>query len=151
MNSSQIVPLTERQEADYIAKCQGHQYDPITDVGLRITSIVNFSGRGLMDYSAAVMYIEELQKYCDITIKLKDEIPLPLAGSDLTRKLLADGRKAILCYVSEDYDQEGVGSLRVRLIRSFDGKFFRTIGGSPHKYAVQCTDYDYASEFSNAT
>ena len=63
-----------------------------------------------------------------------------LKGSDLTRKLLSEG-KHVLCYVNCHDDISAIKEHVIRIIDSIDGGIFRNKGGSGWKYAVPCNDY----------
>ena len=61
-----------------------------------------------------------------------------LKGSDLTRKLLSEG-KHVLCYVSDVCDLFSIDS-EVMVIQSYNELYFKSVNNS-WKYAVPCNDY----------
>lgn len=61
---------------------------------------------------------------------------IELTGSDLTRKMIADGETNILCYVCDDSDYSALNYKFKRTITGFSGGWFRTNGVSNWKYAV---------------
>lgn len=59
-----------------------------------------------------------------------------LTGSDLTRKMLADGQEGVLCYV-DDYNEEGaVKEGLARTVIGFENGWFRTTGVASWRHAV---------------
>jgi len=81
----------------------------------------------------------EKQKQLEALYKCDFESP-KLKGSDLTRKLLSEG-KHVLCYVNCHDDISAIKEHVIRIIDSIDGGIFRNKGGSGWKYAVPCNDY----------
>lgn len=65
--------------------------------------------------------------------------PPKLKGSDLTRKLLIEG-KHVLCYVNAYSDERAISELKTDIIISFD-QCFRTPAGNFWHHAVPCNDY----------
>lgn len=74
---------------------------------------------------------------CGIDVFLeKVDKPKQLTGSDLTRKMLADGENSVLCYVSDTSDYQAVkGRITKEVIGDKDG-WFITDGIIPWIYAV---------------
>lgn len=62
-----------------------------------------------------------------------------LKGSDLTRKLLSEG-KHVLCRVNQASDFTAEKYNDIVIVRSFEGSLFRSLNGS-WKHAVPCNDY----------
>ena len=63
--------------------------------------------------------------------------PKQLTGSDLTRKMLADGKISVLCYVSDASDSQAVKGRITREIVGYKYGWFRADNGfSPWLYAV---------------
>lgn len=64
-----------------------------------------------------------------------------LKGSDLTRKLLSEG-KHVICYVSDQNDHRATINKRTSVIYKIDSSNrFMTIENCLWKYAVPCNDY----------
>jgi hypothetical protein len=63
-----------------------------------------------------------------------------LKGSDLTRKLLSEGRH-VLCYVSDSTDDLPSEHKGVCAVLSYSNKKFHTSGGNYYNYAAPCNDY----------
>ena len=65
-----------------------------------------------------------------------------LKGSDLTRKLLSEG-KHVLCYVGFESDAAAIKGRIIRLIESSKGDLFyqSATGGNAYPHAVPCNDY----------
>ena len=61
-----------------------------------------------------------------------------LKGSDLTRKLLSDG-KHVLCYVRND--SEGDCADKIEIVTELFEDVFLTLRRQSYKYAVPCNDY----------
>lgn len=59
-----------------------------------------------------------------------------LTGSDLTRKMLADGETSILCYVDDDSDDKAVRANVTRNITGYKNGWFKTDGFFAWRYAV---------------
>lgn len=59
-----------------------------------------------------------------------------LVGSDLTRKMLADGETSVLCYVSDTSDDQAVKGRITKYTNDYRGGWFRTNGIFPWGYAV---------------
>lgn len=74
---------------------------------------------------------------CGIDVFLeKVDKPKQLTGSDLTRKMLADGENSVLCYVSDASDEQAIkGRITKEVIGDKDGRFI-TDGILPWIYAV---------------
>lgn len=74
---------------------------------------------------------------CGIGVFLeKADKPKQLTGSDLTRKMVADGETSILCYVSDSSDSQAVkGRITKEVVGDKDG-WFITDGILPWIYAV---------------
>lgn len=62
--------------------------------------------------------------------------PKQLTGSDLTRKMLADGETNILCYVCDDSDCSALNYKFKRTITGFSGGWFHTNSVASWKYAA---------------
>jgi hypothetical protein len=77
-----------------------------------------------------------------ITLTKEIKIMSDLKGSDLTRKLLSNGRKSVQCVVSDDSDEDALASIDsngygyIADIASNDAGMFRTVGGLPWLCAV---------------
>ena len=74
---------------------------------------------------------------CGIDVFLeKADKPKQLTGSDLTRKMIADGETSVLCYVSDTSDDQAIkGRITKEVIGDKDG-WFITDGILPWIYAV---------------
>lgn len=59
-----------------------------------------------------------------------------LTGSDLTRKMLADGENSVLCYVSDTSDDQAVKGRITKEITGYKDGWFRINGIFPWLYAV---------------
>ena len=100
------------------------------------------------DMLCEVTYVEP-EGYCgDLTVRVTfdDDVdwvnhrhlrkPKQLTGSDLTRKMIADGETSILCYVSDTSDDQAVKGRIAKDITDYRGGWFRTNGIFPWGYAV---------------
>lgn len=59
-----------------------------------------------------------------------------LTGSDLTRKILADGETSVLCYLSDENDDKAVRNRNPMEVVGYENGLFRTNGIFPWRYAV---------------
>ena len=66
--------------------------------------------------------------------------PPKLKGSDLTRKLLSEG-KHVLCWMSDDSDILAPTHAKNNIVFKFNKGLFFTLDGSSFEYAVPCNDY----------
>ena len=101
------------------------------------------------DMLCKVTYVEPLHYEGELTVRVTsddDDIewvshrhlrkPKQLTGSDLTRKMIADGETSILCYVSDTSDYQAVkGRITKEVVGDKDG-WFITDGILPWIYAV---------------
>ena len=65
--------------------------------------------------------------------------PKQSTGSDLTRKMLADGEPSVLCYVSDASDSQATKGRITREVVGYKYGWFETDGFSPWLYAVPAT------------
>lgn len=61
---------------------------------------------------------------------------LELTGSDLTRKMLADGENSVLCYIDDDSEEDAIKERVTGVVIGFQDGLFRTKGIFPWRYAV---------------
>ncbi len=96
-----------------------------------------------------VTYVESPQYDGDLTVQVisdGDNVewvnhrhlrkPKQLTGSDLARKMIADGETSILCYVCDDSDCSALNYKFKRTITGFSDGWFHTNSVASWKYAV---------------
>ena len=64
---------------------------------------------------------------------------MELTGSDLTRKMIADGETSVLCYVSDTSDSQAVKGRITKEVVGYKDSWFITDGILPWIYAVPVT------------
>lgn len=64
---------------------------------------------------------------------------IELTGSDLTRKMIADGETSVLCYVSDTSDSQAVKGRITKEVVGYKDSWFITDGIFPWIYAVPVT------------
>lgn len=62
--------------------------------------------------------------------------PRQLTGSDLTRRMLADGETNILCYICDDSDESALGDRLKRTVTGFSNGWFHTNSVASWRYAA---------------
>ena len=71
----------------------------------------------------------------DVFLEKVDK-PKQLTGSDLTRKMLADGETSVLCYIDDDNEEDAIKEKVTGMVIGFQDGWFRTNGIFPWRYAV---------------
>ena len=94
--------------------------DPVLDNGYVMTARKN----GTFELYGIDVFLEKVDK------------PIQLTGSDLTRKMLADGETSILCHVSDTGEGKAVLGLITKNIIGYKDGWFITDGILPWRYAV---------------
>ena len=132
-------PRTKVSVGDEFIVTKSSVTDEALNVGCkRFVSRVNNNGDSILDNG----YIMTARKngtfeLCGIYVFLeKVDKPKQLTGSDLTRKMLADGENSILCYVSDTSDSQAVESRITKNVIGYKDGWFITDGILPWGYAV---------------
>lgn len=115
------------------------------------------------DMLCKVTYVEPLHYEGELTVRVTsddDDIewvshrhlrkPKQLTGSDLTRKMLADGETSILCYVSDTSDDQAVKGRITKEITDYRGGWFRVNGTFPWCYAVPVEEVKLLSRWTHS-
>ena len=104
----------------------------------RVVISVSDDGRSTLDEGYVMTaHKDGTFELCGIDVFLeKVDKPKQLTGSDLTRKMLADGETSILCHVSDTGEGKAVLGLITKNIIGYKDGWFITDGILPWRYAV---------------
>lgn len=100
--------------------CVNNNSDSTLDNGYVMTARKN----GAFELCGIDVFLEKVDKQKQLT------------GSDLTRKMIADGETNILCYVCDDSDYDALNDKDERTVIGFSGGWFHTNSVASWKYAV---------------
>lgn len=113
--------------------------DKALNVGCkRVVSRVNSNGSSTLDND----YVMTARKngafeLCGLDVFLeKVDKQEQLTGSDLTRKMLADGETSVLCYIDDDSDYSALNYKFKRTVTGFSNGWFHTNSAASWKHAV---------------
>lgn len=115
------------------------------------------------DMLCEVTYVEPPQYEGELTVRVTfdgDNVewvnhhhlrkPKQLTGSDLTRKMLADGETSILCYVSDSNDNHAIGGRITRNVIGYENGWFKTNGFLPWCCAVPVEEVTPLSRWTHS-
>lgn len=111
-----------------------------------------FNKHGVIMRSSHACVFHATQENHDLLSKLYPNVKFEkpkLTGSDLTRQLLAEGAKEVLCWVGEASDQEVINDAVVDVVKAFREFGFICSDASVVTYAVPVPRNHYAMDDSD--
>lgn len=114
------------------------------------------------DMLCKVTHVEPLQYDGDLTVRVtfNDDAewvnhrhlrkPKQLTGSNITRKMLADGETSVLCYVDDDNEEDAVKERVTGMVIGFQDGWFETQGLFPWRYAVPVEEVKLRSRWTHS-
>lgn len=132
-------PRTKVSVGDEFIVTKSSVTDEALNVGCkRFVRYVNNNGDSILDNG----YIMTARKngtfeLCGIYVFLeKVDKPKQLTGSDLTRKMIADGETSVLCYIDDDSEEDAIKERVTGTVIGFQDGLFKTNGIFLWRYAV---------------